>query len=125
MSKDLYLQNKTSFYTNAMNILKSYKHETPDLVSITNISVKSIITNIKETYSNVWKNEINHSSKLEFYSTFKQEFCLEKYLSTIKNTNQRKSFTRFHISNHNLMVEHGSPKILHVKREYASYVIQM
>ena len=112
ISKNLYLQNKTSFYGNAMNILKSYKclNITTDLESISIESITQITDNIKNNYIKLWTNQIENSNKLIFYSTVKKKYQLENYLNVIKNVNIRKQFTRFRISNHNLMIECGRYK---------------
>ena len=47
------------------------------------------------------------SSKLSFYSEFKNYFKLEKYLTTIKNAHKRQTVTKLRISNHALMIEQG------------------
>ena len=109
ISKDLYSNNKISFYKNAMDILKHYKchSQIVDLESISAQSLNSIIDTVKQRYITFWKHQIEHSSKLYFYSTFKKEYQLEKYLTVIRNTNQRRSLTRFRISNHKLMIECG------------------
>ena len=89
--------------------LKHYKchSQIVDLESISAQSLNSIIDTVKQRYITFWKHQIEHSSKLYFYSTFKKEYQLEKYLTVIRNTNQRRSFTRFRISNHKLMIECG------------------
>ena len=45
--------------------------------------------------------------KLSFYSTFKKDYPLEKYLYTIKDTPTRRSFTKFTKSSHKLLIEYG------------------
>ena len=109
ISKDLYLNNKTCFYKNAMDILKHYKcqRQIVDLESISAQSLNPIIDSVKQSFVTLWKNQIEHSSKLYFYSTLKTEYELEKYLTVIKNTNHRRTLTRFRISNHKLMIECG------------------
>ena len=92
-----------------MAILKSYNCHTlvPNLEDVTTHSLDFIINNIKQNYISFWQHQIEHSSKLSFYSTFKKEYNLEKYLTIINDVNKRRSFTRFRISNHKLMVESG------------------
>ena len=109
ISKDLYLNNKTCFYKNAMDILKHYKcqRQSVDLESISAQSLNPIIDSVKQSFVTLWKNQIEHSSKLYFYSTLKTGYELEKYLTVIKNTNHRRILTRFRISNHKLMIECG------------------
>ena len=51
-----------------------------------------------------------NSTKLSFYSTFKDDFKLEEYLNTIKDSNQRRLFSKFRISNHKLEIEFGRYK---------------
>ena len=109
ISKDLYSKGTTFFYTNAMGILKHYKCNTqiPDLESTSIHSLDFITKSIKQKYITFWKHKVENSSKLSFYYTFKEDYQLEKYLTTIKHTNERKTFTRFRISNHKLMIEYG------------------
>lgn len=54
-----------------------------------------------------WKHMLDNSSKLSFYSTFKSEYKLEDYLTTIRNASQRKAVTKFRISCHKLQIEYG------------------
>ena len=92
-----------------MAILKSYSCHTQiiDQEAITIQFLDFIISNIKQSYISFWKHQVEHSSNLSFYSTFKKEYNLEKYLTIINDANQQRSFTRFRISNHMLMVESG------------------
>ena len=54
-----------------------------------------------------WKHELENSSKLSFYSTFKLDHKLEKYLEAMKDPYKRKCFSHFRISNHNLQIDVG------------------
>ena len=47
------------------------------------------------------------SSKLRSYKLIKDKIGLETYLTTMINTNNRKMFSKFRLSNHNLMIEKG------------------
>ena len=106
IAKQAYLISKD---TNAMDILKHYKCITqiPELESTSIHSLDFITKSIKQKYITFWKHKMENSSKLSFYCTFKEDYQLENYLTTIKNTNQRKTFTRFRINNHKLMIEYG------------------
>ena len=80
-------------------------------MTIDNISTKhnvnSYITKTKETYIDLWKNKIRNSTKLEFYKIFKTNYNCEQYLNIINYPIQRRNYTKFRISNHNLMIESG------------------
>ena len=46
-------------------------------------------------------------SKLRTYSLIKKDFKIEPYLENVKNLKDRRSMTKFRLSNHNLMIEKG------------------
>ena len=62
---------------------------------------------LKKINSQFWKHKLENSSKLTFYSTIKIDYEIEKYLSIIKDSNKRKTLTRFILSNHSLQIETG------------------
>ena len=64
----------------------------------------------KDKYTLFWKNQIKNSTKLSFYSTFKKDYNLEKYLNNIKDPNRIRLFSKFRISNHKLEIELGCYK---------------
>ena len=49
----------------------------------------------------------NSESKLRTYALIKSEIGMEKYLTEMKNVQLRIKYTKFRISNHNLMIEKG------------------
>ena len=49
----------------------------------------------------------NSGSKLRTYALIKTEIGIEKYLIEMKNCELRIKFTKFRLSNHNLMIEKG------------------
>ena len=69
---------------------------------------------LENDYSNFWQDEINTSMKLDFYRLCKTGFCASSYVDTLRNTQIRKDFMKFCISNHNLCIEvgrHCKPKV--------------
>ena len=94
-----------------MNFLK--KHfptiiEPVDLEEfITDTKINAIIETIQNNYISEWKQQIENSSKLSFYSKFKKTYQLEDYLNSIKDASKRRMYTKFRISNHKLLIEYG------------------
>ncbi len=110
-SKEFYLKGKESFYSNIVNFLKNHF---PSLIEpvdleefITDTKIKDIIETIQNNYISEWKQQIDNSSKLSFYSKFKRQYQLEDYLNTIKDPSIRRMYTKFRISNHKLLIEYG------------------
>ena len=91
---------------NTINIL-NLNEKITRLETITSEDIKIITKTLEEEYLTFWKHELENSSKLSFYSTFKSDHKLEKYLEAIKDPYKRKCFSRFRISNHNLHIEVG------------------
>ena len=114
LSKRLYLNGKNSFFANAANIIKTAHpdiNETIDLEKfVEDKNVSDFVKTIQDRYILCWKNQIKNSTKLSFYSTFIDDFKLEEYLNTIKDSYQRRLFSRFRISNHKLEIEFGRYK---------------
>jgi len=52
-----------------------------------------------------WGHTIQHSKKLEFYNTFKNEYTPICYLELTSKLNERKELVKFKIGNHKLMIE--------------------
>ena len=69
--------------------------------------IKNIIDKIKEDYILEWRHQLGNSSKFRFYNKVKKEYKLEEYLTAIKNSSQRRLYTKFRISNHKLLIEYG------------------
>ncbi len=94
-SKELYLKGKESFYSNIVNFLKNHF---PSLIEpvdleefITDTKINDIIETIQNNYISEWKQQIDNSSKLSFYSKFRRQYQLEDYLNTIKDPSMHKT----------------------------------
>jgi hypothetical protein len=109
ISKDLYSRQRTSFYGNAMDTIKNLNlnEEIPNLEAVTSEHIEAITKTLEEKYLTFWKHKLENSSKLTFYSTFKTDHNLEKYLVLIKDPYKRKCLSRFRVSSHNLQIEIG------------------
>ena len=70
-------------------------------------TLNNFVKDIKNQYTQFWKQQINSSTKLSFYSTFKEHYNLEEYLNIIRDHNQRRQFSKFRISKHKLEIEFG------------------
>ena len=68
----------------------------------------------KESYQRFWRHKLENSSKFTFYTSIKEDYELETYLTTITNSDQRKRSTQLRLSNHKvhhkLMIELGRYK---------------
>ena len=74
------------------------------------VNVKWIKVNIKQTLVDQFvqnlRSQMANSSRGNFYSIFKQEFCLEHYLSHA-DQQYRNFITKFRVSNMKLTIETG------------------
>ena len=64
---------------------------------------------LRSIYLDSWRSTLlsNKDGKLRTYTKFKSNFRRECYLSILTNITQRKNFTRFRISCHQLKIETG------------------
>nr|WPH61295.1 reverse transcriptase [Somniosus microcephalus] len=76
----------------------------------TPIRVNQIIKKCKETYLEHWNKITESQSRLECYRALKREYKLADYLSTIRDTKQRQTLTRYRLSDHQLEIEKGRYK---------------
>ena len=66
--------------------------------------------------------------KLNFYRLYKTGFCASSYVDTLRNTQIRKDFMKFCISNYNLCIEvaGGNANLNSLERnDFAKFVCRM
>jgi hypothetical protein len=102
-----------------VNIIKQFYPDIKEPIDIEQFikytTINEFIQNEKNNYISFWKQQIENSTKLSFYGSFKQQYKLEEYLNIIKEPSQRRIFSKFRISNHKLEIEFGRYKT--VRRE--------
>ena len=107
MSKFLYNRQKPCYLSNLSSMLVMYGLKYPINVQcpFTNSTIQSNYSIMKNKYLLYWKSNLEKSKKLRFYESFNERYEEEMYLQTIHDFNQRKQFTKFRISNHQLAIE--------------------
>ena len=84
--------------------IKALKDAPPTTTSTT------MLSGTNQDYAKKWLEDINNASlnpKLRTYKLFKNELCLEPYITSVKNVNHRIAIARFRTSSHNLHIEKG------------------
>ena len=107
LSINLHSNGNTSFYSNIMELSKSYNlpNFVPNNLGKTKISRYKDI--MKQKYINKWRHSVNYTRKLEFYNTFKHCYEISSYLNLTRKTINRKALVKLLVSNHKLMIETG------------------
>ena len=117
MSKNLHLINNSGFYSNFINLKEHYHIPNFDPESLDNERIRRYTSYMKEQYISFWRHSLEHSSKLEFYKVFKDEYSTSDYLQQLRNFNERRNLVKFKLSNHKLMIELGRYQTDHISRE--------
>ena len=66
-----------------------------------------VSANATQIYILHWQHSIQHSKKLEFCNTFKNEYTPSCYLELTNKLNEKKELVKFRIGNHKLIIETG------------------
>ena len=74
---------------------------------LTTTKTRNVILQLQNKYSEYWKNKINSSSRLVFYSKIKQNYERDPFLNEIKNYDVKRTYYKFRTSNHSLYIETG------------------
>ena len=75
-----------------------------DLSQFKNHAKSHLLSKYKED----WRNELNNIERhpmMRTYTQFKQQFCMEDYLTKVSNSKYRHAITQFRTSSHNLNIE--------------------
>lgn len=97
--------NQNKSWVNKFQCVGRFIQETTNINPFKS-SRKKIIDILKQHYKHFWKDKICSEPKMRSYIQFKTQFAYEAYLDSLP-IQQRKSFTRFRISAHNLPIERG------------------
>ena len=106
-SIDLHSHGKSSFYSNLINIYHYYDLPDFNLSALDNHMIKRHLDIMKTRYIDHWRHTLQHSKKLEFYSTFKNNFAPSIYLDITRKNCNRKTLVKRRIGNHKLGIETG------------------
>ena len=107
ISSELHTAGKNSFYSNLMKISEyfNFVNFSPDLVDTAQVTM--FLQLMKQKYISYWQQTLQHSQKLEFYRSFKNEYATSSYLELTRRVSDRRTLTKLRISNHKLMIELG------------------
>ena len=107
MSFDLHYNGKSSFHSHLMRISEYFKLPEFNPKLFHTAIVKTFVRLMKQKYISYCKNTLQHSQKLEFYRSFKNDHTISNYLDLTRGTAERKALVKLRISNHKLMIEQG------------------
>ena len=89
-----------------------------DLATLSqSIRPNQIINSEKQNYLSYWNETTKRQNKLQCYLALNREYTVADYLSTVTDTRQRKTMTRYRLSNHNLAIEKGRHRQTWLPRE--------
>ena len=63
--------------------------------SVCSVNVKLLQNILHQNYCNLWSNDIQTVNKLRTYTTFKQEYGSESYVSNVTNRQHRSAIAQF------------------------------
>ena len=112
MSADLHSSGKSSFYSSVMRMSEYYNLPDFDPNVLNKSKIKHYVSLMQHKYILHWQHTIQHSKKLEFYNTFKNEYTPSCYLELTSKLNERKELVKFRIGNHKLMIETKSRELI-------------
>ena len=81
-----------------------FSNQMPVNVNWIKVNIKQILV---DQFLQYWRSQIANSSRGNFYSIFKQDFCLESYLLRV-DQQHRHFITKFRISNMKIPIENWS-----------------
>jgi len=90
ISADLHSSGKSSFYSSVMRMSEYYNLPDFDPNVLNKSKIKHHISLMQHKYILYWQHTIQHSKKLEFYNTFKNEYTPSCYLELTSKLNERK-----------------------------------
>ena len=114
ISKSISTSNKNSFYSYYRNLIQKY-NENKDTCAKSGLN--KIYLKMKDGYYGFWRNRIEHSAKLEFFTSQKSIYSQERYLNAIKTFKYRQTLTKLRLSNYSLNIEAGRYKQPKIPRE--------
>jgi len=76
-----------------------------DLTYLTNAKIKQYVGLMQQKYILYWQHTMQNSTKLEFFSTFKNDYIPSSYLGLTSKLSERKELVKFRIGNHRLRIE--------------------
>ena len=91
---------KLDWFTNTARIIETYKSGPSKITSA------NVINNLHNEFKKCWKEQLDNSSKLEFYREIKSSFGREAYL-TIRDFSYRSNICMLRTSSHCLEIERG------------------
>ena len=83
----------------------NFENFSPDLLD--NLKVKMFLLLMKQKCISYWQHTLQHSQKLEFYRSFKNEYATSNYLEITRRVSDRRTLTKLQISDKKLMIELG------------------
>ena len=83
----------------------NFGNSSPDLVDTGKVTM--FLQLMKQKYISYWQHTLQHSQKLEFYRSFKNEYATSSYLELTRRVSDRRTLTKLRISNQKLMIELG------------------
>ena len=75
-------------------------------IVLTNI-IFSYQVRLQNKYFEYWKNKINYSTRLEFYSRIKQNYERDPLLNEVKNYDVKRTYHKSRTSNYSFFIETG------------------
>ena len=81
------------------------------------VSKDKLRSSIFSVFNMLWQNEIPKFTKALLYVQFKINLKYQDYLSYIKNRKHRIAYTKYRLSDHNMMIEQGRRKNPKIPRE--------
>ena len=114
MSKTLNDTGHKSFHSHIRGLLDKMGRPKSDILYPSKFNIRTGIKQLQDKYITIWREKLENSEKLRFYSEIKSNYEYENYLESVENISFRKELTKLRISNHNLLIERGrycSPKL--------------
>ena len=91
----------------ANGLLNIYQSPDMEVTEESDLPHNLLFQRLKDQYQQSALSEAADSTKLSFYSQFKTDHKMERYLSDITNVKHRKALTRLRMSSHQLAIEEG------------------
>ena len=107
ISIELYDGGQNSFYSNLMKMSQYFNLLDFNYNSLSESKIKQLVDFMKKKYVAYWNQMLQHSRKLSFYHSIKDNYSPSAYSDSTRKGLMRRTLVKRRIGCHNLYVETG------------------